>query len=29
MEVVDAIEAGGNGPDQVAPKKPVTITSVE
>jgi peptidyl-prolyl cis-trans isomerase B (cyclophilin B) len=29
MKVVDAIEAGGNGPDQVAPKKPVTITSVE
>jgi len=29
MEVVDAIEAGGNGPDGVAPKKPVTITSVK
>lgn len=29
MAVVDDIEAGGNGPDGVAPKKPVTITSVK
>ena len=29
MEVVDDIEAGGNGPDGVAPKKKVTITSVK
>jgi peptidyl-prolyl cis-trans isomerase B (cyclophilin B) len=29
MSVVDKIEAGGNGPDGVAPKKKVTITSVK